>query len=138
MIERHEKQYLASASARSDAKDKKKDQGAKQSSSESGGSPKETDSEGKGSTNGSSQVNSTSGSGSFHGNGSSQGRSQRSGRTCFFCGEVGHIRGIVQRKGGKQQVEMMGEIHWLRLMQGKQRSRVIHWLVSRTHSWKTL
>ena len=42
VVERHEKQYLASASARSDAKDKKKDQGAKQSSSESVGSPKET------------------------------------------------------------------------------------------------
>ena len=84
VVERHKKQYLASASARSDAKDKKKDQGAKQSSSESGGSPKETDSEGKGSTNGSSQVNSSSGSGSFHGNGSSQGRFQRSSRTCSF------------------------------------------------------
>ena len=41
MAERHEKQYLASASAKSDAKDKK-DQGAKQSSSASGGNPKET------------------------------------------------------------------------------------------------
>ena len=93
VAERHEKQYLVSASARSDAKDKKKDQGVKQSSSESGGNPRETDSEGKGSTNSSSQINSSSqGSSSSQGDGSSQGRFQRSSRTCFFCGEVGRIK----------------------------------------------
>ena len=86
VAERHEKQYLASASARSDARDKKKDQGAKQSSNESGESPKETASEGKGSTN------SSSGSDSSQGNDSSQGRFQRSSGPCFFCGEVGHIK----------------------------------------------
>ena len=78
VIERHEKQYLASASARSEGKDKKRDQGAKQSngSSNESVSPKETDSEDKGSST----------------NGSSQGRSQRSSRTYFFCGEVGHYK----------------------------------------------
>ena len=78
VIERREKQYLASASARSEGKDKKRDQGAKQSngSSNESVSPKETDSEDKGSST----------------NGSSQGRSQRSSRTCFFCGEVGHYK----------------------------------------------
>ena len=74
MIERHEQQYLASATARNGGQDKRRDPGTRQSNGSSNGSenPKENESTGKG--------------------GSSQGRPQRFSRPCFLCDEVGHYK----------------------------------------------
>ena len=124
VIERHKKQYLASASARSEAKDKWRDQGNRQSSGASNGSgtPKET--------------------------------VRKKGVPMVLLREIvllrvtfsilaglvsfverwGTLRRIVQRKSERQQVVIMGGVHWLQLIQWKQQSRVIHCLVLQTHS----
>ena len=76
MIERHEQQYLAAASARNEDKDKRKDQGSRQRNGSGNGTvnPKETESEYKGGANGSFQF------------------SVSSSRPCFLCDEVGHYK----------------------------------------------
>ena len=77
MIERHEQQYLASATARNGGQDKRRDPGTRQSNGSSNGSenPKETESTDKGGASG-----------------SSQGRPQRFSRPCFLCDEVGYYK----------------------------------------------
>ena len=118
MAERHENQYLASANARSDAKDKK-DQGLSRV-----------------------VVNQEEIQGEQTVRVKAVPIVLRAAvllkATVLLRVAFSILARLVQRKGGKQQVEMMEEIHWLQLIQGKQQSRVIHHLGFQTHSLKPL